>query len=147
MYKNNDIVALQISTLIYLGDCMKFRYVLVGILPFMSVLIVDSHSASSGWIDANELKRFSWRVLRKGHIPTAIQCKNKNIAKGMNRVNTWVKVSYKPNPSKQKWTWAWGNFVGAIHVKRIKNGYKRVSLAGFRRPSGLRVQCAIWHKK
>lgn len=106
-------------------------------------------AASSGWMDANELKKFSSKVLRKGkNIPTSIKCKNNPAVAGMSRKNTMVLIGYRPNPNKTKWRWAWGaGGIGPVDLKYVKKGYVKVSTGSFKRKSGLVIPCAIWHKK
>ena len=104
-------------------------------------------AASSGWINAHELQRFSRRTLRRSTVPTSIACKNAKNTKGMSRKNTIVKVGYRSIRKKIKWTWAWGADVGRLKRKRAKQGYKIVSSGGFRRASGLYVPCVLWHRK
>ena len=65
----------------------------------------------------------------------------------MNRKNTMVNITYRNNPKEVDWTWAWGADVGRIGKKRMKQGFKRVSYDSFRRKSGLKIGCAIWHKQ
>ncbi|MFK5977943.1 MAG: hypothetical protein QM488_03545 [Rhizobiaceae bacterium] len=106
-------------------------------------------AASSGWMDANELNKFSSKVLRRGkNIPTSIRCKNNTAVVGMSRKNTMVLIGYRPNPDKTKWLWAWGaGGIGPTDLKYVKKGFRKVSSDSFRRETGLVIPCAIWHKK
>lgn len=126
---------------------LKLFAILALITAGFSSSTTPAYSMSSGWINANELQSFHRNTLRKNNIPTSMKCKNNNAVIGMNRKNTMVNVQYRPNTSKTKWRWAWGTIVGPSHRKLTKKGYKRVSQSSFRRPSGLLIKCAVWHKK
>lgn len=106
-------------------------------------------AASSGWMDANELKKFSSKVLTRGkNIPTSIRCKNNTAVVGMSRKNTMLLIGYRPNPDKTKWEWAWGaGGIGSFDLIYVQTGYRKVSFDSYRRKSGLVIPCAIWHKK
>lgn len=119
----------------------------IGVAAAFLFSVPSAFAASSGWIDANELESFSRNVLdKKDKLPVRIRCKNKNSVVGMNRKNTLVNVTYRNNTKDVAWTWAWGTDVGRIGKKRMKQGYKRVSYDSFRRKSGLKIGCAIWHQ-
>lgn len=109
-------------------------------------MAAPAHAASSGWVNANDLQRFSRNTLRSDNIPTAIACKNDDVVAGMDRRNTLVKVEYKSNPTHTPWRWAWGGNVGKIGIDLTKKGYHLVSEDSFRRKSGLLIRCAIWSK-
>ena len=66
---------------------------------------------------------------------------------GMDRRNMMLKIEYSSNPHHQSWKWAWGGAVGKVEHDYAAKGYKMVSQDSFRRPSGLLMRCAIWHKQ
>ena len=125
---------------------MKKTFILSAVAALL-FSVPSAFAESSGWINANELESFSRSVLNKqDKLPVRIRCKNKNTVVGMNRKNTMVNVTYRNSPKEVDWTWAWGTDVGRIGKKRMKQGFKRVSYDSFRRKSGLKIGCAIWHK-
>ncbi len=119
----------------------------IATLGLLIGLAAPALAASSGWIDANELERFSHKMASDDQIPTAIKCKDAAKVKGMDRRNTLVNVTYRGNQERTRWRWAWGNRVGQTDKRLTRDGFKRVSMDSYRRPSGLTVRCAIWHRK
>ena len=51
------------------------------------------------------------------------------------------------NPEKIKIRWAVGNLYGPFREMSKRDGSRLISYDSFRRKSGLKVHCAVWHKK
>lgn len=125
------------------GKTMRF-----GALVLYAGLLMAGpvYAQSTGWLDANELPKFTKAHFSKNTLPTSISCKDSEVVAGMDRRNTMVKIEYGPNPNRTKWKWAWGTAVGKVDHDYKADGFKIVSEDSFRRPSGLLIRCAIWHK-
>jgi hypothetical protein len=125
-----------------------YKVVGFGALVLSVGLVVagSAYAQSTGWLDANQLQDFGKKHFSKQILPTAISCKDAEAVAGMDRRNTMLKIEYGPNPNHVRWEWAWGSLVGKIDHDNIAKGYKISSQDSFRRPSGLLMRCAIWHK-
>ncbi len=100
---------------------------------------------STGWITGYEWLRI-WKSLEKtGEMPVSVVCKDSE-KKGLTNASGLAKVEIQPNPRKIAWYWAFGNRVQQSKKRMEARGYKLVSYSEYRRASGLKIACAIWHK-
>jgi len=125
---------------------MKFVRIFIIIFMQCSIIFPASASTTTEWLNAYEFRKFYKKVLYRGHVPTSMKCKPISKTKGLSRKNTLIKTTYRKNPEKLRWYWAWGSRVAPEHIRLTKEGYKRVSYQVSTRKSGLKLACAIWHK-
>jgi hypothetical protein len=120
-----------------------------GLLALCAGLVMSgtAYAQSTGWMNANDMHRFSKAHFHDGAWPTSVSCKDAEVVAGMDRRNMLLNIEYGPNPNHTKWKWAWGPAVGRIEHDYAAKGFKMVSQDSFRRPSGLLIRCAIWHKQ
>lgn len=112
-------------------------------------IVVSSTSAvarSTGWVTGYEWLRI-WKSLEKnGELPVSVVCRD-SAKKGLSNASGLAKVEIQPNPRKIAWSWAFGGKVQQAKKRYEARGYKLVSYSEYRRASGLKIACAIWHKK
>ena len=108
--------------------------------------VTSAEARQTGWINGFEWFRIAKTLSAKGEMPVSVKCKDSG-SKGLTYKSGVANVRIEKNPNHIKWYWAFGNRVAAVKPKLEKQGYKLVSYSAYRRSSGLKVPCAIWHKK
>lgn len=118
----------------------------VAVLFTVCVVASEAHARSTGWVDGYEWVRIARTLSKNNEMPVSIVCKDTGTTD-----LTWksgiAKVEIQKNPKNIKWHWAFGDSVGIVKPRVERDGFKLVSYSEFRRASGLKVACAIWHKE
>jgi hypothetical protein len=120
------------------------------ISPIIQVnAIAAAKTGTTGWVTGYEAIRLGKSRDRYGIVPTKIQCKNGKNNRGDFRKNLLVKVDYRFQDKKKPiyWAAAWHTAMKQFEIKYKRKGFKMVSRDSYVRGSGLRVHCALWHKK
>ena len=127
-------------------DFLRISAVFSVFVLVSSTITTTLHAKSSEWITGHQLREQLVSMERRGMRPETIRCKSNTHGDFQSRRNTLFNVKYEQNPEGGRWYWAWGNYMDRYENRALRRGYQRVSLGGFTRNSGLRVNCAIWHK-
>jgi len=102
-------------------------------------------ATTTDWISGRDFSTIKRAVGNK--LLTKIECRDTG-KKGGQVADYEYRVTYVNNPGKIRYRWAIGNQYGPYRARAKKDGYKQVSYSSFRRKtSGLKVHCAVWHKK
>ncbi len=112
----------------------------------LAVLIFcqPAYAAKTEWFKGKERYEIEKRL--KGKLLLEIECRDGK-APGLHLAQDEFRVTYSDNTPKTKFLWAIGSLYGPYKKRAEKNGYKLVSFNQFVRPSGLKIRCAVWHKK
>ena len=114
-------------------------------LAFVAALLSHpAHAAKTGWFKGKERYEIEKRL--KGKLLLEIECRDGR-APGLHLAKDEFRVTYSDNPSNTKFLWAIGNVFGAYKKRAEKRGFKLVSYNQYVRASGLKIPCAVWHKK
>ena len=102
---------------------------------------------TSQWMTAKEARGWVKReIIRPRLLMKSVRCKYTPGPKGEGRQSTLLKFTYGANPSGKRWRYAWGNRIPFHNRRNVMQGYKMVSNMAFRRPSGLKLGCAVWQR-
>ena len=112
----------------------------------IALVVPQAYARSTDWIDGYELLRLRKALRKSGEMPVSIVCKDTN-SKGLTYKSGVAKVEIRPNPGNVKWGLFIADEVPRYRSRLERGGFKRVSYSEYRRASGLRIPCAIWHKK
>jgi hypothetical protein len=121
----------------------------ISITALAAVLCTASPAAfarSTGWVNGYEWIRISKTLAKNREMPVSVVCKDSN-SKGLTNQSGIAKVEIQKNPGNVTWYWAFGDRVSRARQRLEKRGFKLVSYSEYRRASGLKIPCAIWHKK
>lgn len=99
---------------------------------------------STDWITGYEALEMKPKL--KGKLLQSIECRDV-VSNGLNLRKSEFRLTYTNNPSKKRFLWAVGSEYGRYNARAQKEGYELVSLHQYSRQSGLKVRCAVWHKK
>lgn len=125
---------------------LKYFIALAGATSIACLLVVQAEARSTGWVDGNEWKRISRTLAKNGEMPVSVVCKDTKNAE-LSFESGVAKVEIQKNPKGIEWYWAFADSVPVIAKKLENTGYKLVSYSEYRRSSGLKIRCAIWHKE
>jgi hypothetical protein len=120
----------------------------VGIIAFTAIVAASSIEAiarSTGWVNGYEWLRISKTLTKNGEMPVSVVCKDSN-NRGLSFQSGLAKIEIHQNTGNIAWYWAFGARVNQVKGRMENRGYKVVSYSEYRRASGLKVPCAIWHK-
>ncbi len=112
-------------------------------------LVIGSGTVASAetteWFSGKEQRVVQKRL--KDKLLMRIECRDTNVV-GLNVADFEYRVTYKENPENIKVRWAVGSLYGPFREQSLKDGSKLISYDSFRRKkSGLKIHCAVWHKK
>lgn len=124
---------------------LKFAQVLIALCLAQS-WTQAAQARQTGWVNGYEWVRIAKTLRARGEMPMSVECKDSNTV-GLSRASGLANVRIEKNTQGLKWYWAFGDRVARDGPKLAKAGYKLVSRSEYRRASGLKVPCAIWHKK
>ncbi len=128
------------------------RRALLKFAPVMIALCLALASAQwaqarqTGWINGYEWVRIAKTLRARREMPVSVECKDSDTI-GLSRASGLANVRIEKNTQGLKWYWAFGDRVAKDGPKLTKAGYKLVSRSEYRRASGLKIPCAIWHKR
>lgn len=111
-----------------------------------SLAALPAQARQTGWVSGFEWSRIARTLSSKGEMPVSVQCRDRKAA-GLTLNSGEANVRIEKNIKGIKWHWAYGDRVNAVKPKLEKQGYKMVSYSEYTRASGLKVRCAIWHKR
>ncbi|MEM7216596.1 MAG: hypothetical protein AAF423_13735 [Pseudomonadota bacterium] len=119
------------------------------VVPVLAVLLIASIATSAKaerteWFEGKDRYEITKRL--KGKLLLEIECRDSKTP-GLHLARDEFRVTYTDNPTSKKFTWAIGNHYGRYKHWADKNGYKLVSINQYTRASGLKIRCAVWHKK
>lgn len=110
-------------------------------------------SETTGWVNGYDLKKHKlYRSKeRNKYLPVKIQCKSGSTAKGDIRKNMLIKIDFIPRTQDKSetgtsWIWRWAPTMKPYETKNARRGYKLVSKDSFKRASGMKIECAVWHR-
>ncbi|WP_394688188.1 hypothetical protein [Hoeflea sp.] len=112
-------------------------------------LFIGSGSAAyaeqTEWFEGRQQYAVEKRL--KGKLLNRIECRDTGRL-GLDVADFEYRVSYSDNPDGIKYFWAIGSAFGPQRERAKRQGYEMVSYENFlRKQSGLKVHCAVWHKK
>lgn len=105
-------------------------------------------AGTTGWVNGYEARRLGKSRERHGVVLTKIQCKNGASDKGDFRKNMLIKADYRMQDKNAPvdWVVAWHTAMKQFEIKYERKGFKLVSRDSFRRATGLKIECALWHR-
>ncbi|MGJ8571208.1 MAG: hypothetical protein ACSHXI_10985 [Hoeflea sp.] len=104
-----------------------------------------AHAETTEWFSGKEQRTVQKRLRDK--LLMRIECRDTNRV-GLDVSEFEYRVTYTDNPEKIKVRWVVGNLYGPFREQSKRDGSKLISYDSFRRKkSGLKVHCAVWHKK
>lgn len=103
-----------------------------------------AHAETTEWFSGKERRAVEKRLWDK--LLMRIECRDTKRV-GLNVTEFEYRVTYTDNPEKIKIRWAVGNLYGPFREMSKRDGSRLISYDSFRRKSGLKVHCAVWHKK
>ena len=112
----------------------------------VSLAALPAQARQTGWISGFEWSRIARALTDKGEMPVAVECRDRKSA-GLTLTSGEANVRIEKNTDGIKWHWAYGDRVNVVKPKLERDGYKMVSYSEYTRASGLKVRCAIWHKR
>ncbi|CAN7523505.1 hypothetical protein [Rhizobium sp. LjRoot254] len=121
----------------------------ISVIVVAAVISANASAAfarSTGWVSGFEWIRISKTLDKNGEMPVSVVCKDSG-SKGLTNISGLAKVEIQKNPGNVAWYWAYGARVKQVKARLEKRGFKLVSFSEYRRSSGLKIPCAIWHKK
>lgn len=124
-----------------------FKNISIAIIAVaVGVVASTAFARSTGWVNGYEWIRIAKTLTKNGEMPVSVVCKDSN-SKGLTNQSGVAKVELQKNPGNIAWYWAFGARVNQVRARLEKRGFKLVSYSEYRRASGLKIPCAIWHKK
>ena len=125
---------------------MLVRSTLVVVLSGLFICIGSlAHAETTEWFSGKDRRTVEKRLWDK--LLMRIECRDTNRV-GLNVTDFEYRVTYTDNPKKIKIRWAVGSLYGPFRERSKRDGSKLISYDSFRRKkSGLKVHCAVWHKK
>lgn len=114
-------------------------------LAVIVALAASAEARQTGWISASQWEAMIPRLRAAGEVPVAVKCRDLNtisLSNASGEAN--VTLANKPDVD---WHWAFGAGYGPVKANVEKNGFRQAAYHSFTRASGLKVPCAVWHKK
>jgi hypothetical protein len=129
-----------------MGEPMIKSYSALMVATIVAVAAPSAFARSTGWVNGHEWFRIAKTLEKNGEMPVSVVCKDSN-SKGLTNKSGVAKVEIQKNPGNIAWYWAVGDRVPSAKKSVEARGYKMVSYSEYRRASGLKIACAIWHKR